>query len=120
VISYQKHYLVKYHSDSTHNYSEVEIKKMLEFLIDNIYVIVGGQVFQQSVGIPMGENCAPLLVDVFPYSYEANLFKSFYMRRKNLLLWPSIRYFVILTMFYLFTIYVNLIYPSELEIKDTT
>jgi hypothetical protein len=29
-----------------HKYSEVEIKKMLEFLIDNIYVLVGGQVFQ--------------------------------------------------------------------------
>jgi hypothetical protein len=28
-------------------YSEVEILKMLEFLIDNIYVVVG-QVFQQS------------------------------------------------------------------------
>jgi hypothetical protein len=34
---------------------------MLEFLIDNIYVVVGGQVFQQSVGIPMGTNCAPFV-----------------------------------------------------------
>jgi hypothetical protein len=31
-------------------YSEVEINKMLEFLIDNIYVVVGGMIFQQSVG----------------------------------------------------------------------
>jgi hypothetical protein len=59
---------------------------MLEFLIDNIYVVVGGHVFQQSVGIAMGTNCAPLLVDLFLYSYEADLFKSFYMRRQNLLL----------------------------------
>jgi hypothetical protein len=29
---------------------------MLEFLIDNIYVVVGGQVFQQSVGLPMDTN----------------------------------------------------------------
>jgi hypothetical protein len=56
---------VKYHSDSIHKYSEFEIKKMLEFLIDNICVGVGGQVFQQSVGNPMGTNCAPLLVDPF-------------------------------------------------------
>jgi hypothetical protein len=42
-----------------HKYSKVEIKKMLEFLIDIIYVVVGGQVFEQSVGIPMGTNCAP-------------------------------------------------------------
>jgi hypothetical protein len=54
-----------------HKYSEVEIKKMLEFLIDNICVVVGRQVFQQSVGIPMGTNYAPLLADLFLYSYEA-------------------------------------------------
>ena len=63
VISHQKHYFVKHHSDSMHKYSEVEIKKMLEFLIDNIYVVVGGQVFQQSVGIPMGANRSPLLAE---------------------------------------------------------
>jgi hypothetical protein len=51
-----------------HKYSEDEIKKMLEFFIDNIYVVVGGQVFQQSVGIPIGTNCAPLLADLFLYS----------------------------------------------------
>jgi hypothetical protein len=53
--------IVKYHSDSTHKYSEVEIKKMLELLIDNIFVVVGEQAFKQSVGI----NCLPLLEDMF-------------------------------------------------------
>jgi hypothetical protein len=41
-LDHQKHYFVKYHSDSAHKYSEVEMKKMLEFLIDNIFVVVGG------------------------------------------------------------------------------
>jgi hypothetical protein len=59
VISHQKQYFVVYYSDSTHKYLEVEIKKKLEFLIDYVFVIVGGQVFQQSVGILMGANCAP-------------------------------------------------------------
>ena len=45
---------------------------MLEFLIDNIFVILGGRVFQQTVDIPMGTNCAPLLADLFVYSYEAD------------------------------------------------
>jgi len=44
---------------------------MLEFLIDNIFVEFGGELFQQTVGIPMGTNCAPLLADLFLYSYEA-------------------------------------------------
>ena len=38
---------------------------MLEFLVDNIFVVFGGKVFQQMVGIPMGTNCAPLLADFF-------------------------------------------------------
>ena len=44
---------------------------MLEFLVDNIFVVFAGKVFQQIIGIPMGTNCAPLLADIFLYSYEA-------------------------------------------------
>ena len=43
---------------------------MIEFLVDNMYVRFGGQLFRQMVGIPMGTNCAPLLADLFLYSYE--------------------------------------------------
>jgi hypothetical protein len=35
-----------------------------------------GRVFQQTVGIPMGTNCVPLLVDLFLYSYEADFKKN--------------------------------------------
>ena len=45
---------------------------MLEFLVDNIFVVFAGKVFQQTIGIPMGTNCAPLLADIFLYSYEAD------------------------------------------------
>ena len=43
---------------------------MTEFLVDSIYVRFGGQLVRQTVGIPMGTNFAPLLVDLFLYSYE--------------------------------------------------
>jgi hypothetical protein len=79
----QKHYFVKHHSDSMHKYSEVEIEKMLEFLIDNIYVVVEGQVFQQSVEIPMGTNCASLLADLFLYSYEAEFIQNLLHEKKK-------------------------------------
>ena len=52
-------YFVKEHSDSKHKYTEDDIIRMLEFLVDNIFVVFGGKVFQQIVGIPMGTNCAP-------------------------------------------------------------
>jgi hypothetical protein len=83
VINYQKHCFVEYHSDSTHKYSEIEIKKMLEFLIDNIYVVVEGQVFQQSVGIRIGTNCAPLLADLFLYPYEAEFIQKLLHENKK-------------------------------------
>ena len=43
---------------------------MLKFLVDKHFVVFAGNVFQQIVGIPMGTNCAPLLTDIFFYSYE--------------------------------------------------
>jgi hypothetical protein len=94
-----------------HKYSEVEIKKVLEFIKDTIYVVVGGQAFEQSVGIPMGTSSASLLADLFCIHMRRNSFKSFYMRRKKILLWSSIRHFDISITFYLLTI-INSIHTS--------
>jgi hypothetical protein len=45
---------------------------MVGFLINNILLVLGGgPVFQQSVGIPMGMNCALLFADLLLYSFEA-------------------------------------------------
>ena len=51
-------------------YTADNICKMIEFLIDNIFVQFGGRLFRQMIGILMGTNCAPLLADLFLYSYE--------------------------------------------------
>ena len=67
---------MKEHSDSKNKYSESYIIKMLEFLVDNIFVVFGGKVFQQIVGIPMGTICASHLTDIFLYSYEADFIQS--------------------------------------------
>ena len=120
-----KKYFVKLHSDSTHKYSEVDIKAMLEFLIDNIFVVFGNQVFQQSVGIPMGTNCAPLLADLFLYSYEAELIQTLLHKKKKSLAVAFNSIFRYIDIFVSinntdFHSYVDSIYPSELETKDTT
>jgi hypothetical protein len=61
VLGRDRSYFVKHHSDYTNKFSETDIFNMLEFLIDNIFVIFGGRVFQQTIGIHMGTNCAPPL-----------------------------------------------------------
>ena len=51
-------------------YTADNICKMIEFLIDTIFVQFGRCLFQQVIGIPMITNCAPLLTDLFLCSYE--------------------------------------------------
>jgi hypothetical protein len=98
---------------------------MLEFLIDNIFVSFGGALFQQVVGIPMGTNCASLLADLFVYSYESEFLQNLVKYKKI----PEARAFNF-TYKYIddvlsinnprFAEFVPLIYPPELEIKETT
>ena len=49
---------------------------MLEFLVDNFFVVFAGKVFQQTVGIPVGMKYAPLLADIFLYLHEADFIQS--------------------------------------------
>ena len=66
---------------------QTDIIRMVEFVIENIYVEFGGHVYQQTVGILIGTNCAPLVADVFLYSYEADfvqhLQKSKFKKQKT-------------------------------------
>ena len=54
---------------------------MHDFLIDSIFAMFGGRVFQQTAGIPMSTNYAPLLVDLFLYSHEADFIQG--LQKKN-------------------------------------
>ena len=98
---------------------------MLEFLVDNIFVVFGGKVFQQIVGIPMGTNCAPLLADIFLYSYEADFIQSLLSSgKKKLASQFNFTYRYIDDVLSInnpdFENYLGQMYPAELEIKDTT
>jgi hypothetical protein len=98
---------------------------MLGFLIDNIFISFGGALFQQVVGIPMGTNCAPLLADLFLYSYESECLQNLARDKKI----HEARAFNF-TYRYIddvlsinnprFAEFLALIYPPELEIKETT
>ena len=76
VLGHEETYFVMEHADSKYKYSEDDIIKMIEFLVDNIFVVFAGKVFQQTVVIPMGTNCVPLLADIFLYSDEADFIQS--------------------------------------------
>ena len=81
VIGRDKSYFVKSHSKSNNKYKLEDIIQMLDFLIDNIFDLFGGRVFQQTIDIPIGTNCAPLLVDLFLHAYEADFFQGLPMNK---------------------------------------
>jgi hypothetical protein len=118
-------YFVRHRSDSLCKYSEADIKNIFGFLINNVSVVFGDQVFQQSVCIPMGTNCAPLLADLFLYSYKTEFVQKL-LRDDNQILAVSFNHIyrytddVLSINNYNFHNYVQVIYPDELEIKETT
>ena len=48
----------------------------LHYLLDNIFIRFGSKLYRQTVGIPMGTNCAPLVADLFLFCYERDFMLS--------------------------------------------
>ena len=46
------------------------------FLLGNIYIRFGSKLYQQSVGIPMATNCAPLIADLVLFCYDRDSMMS--------------------------------------------
>ena len=124
-VGRNKSYFTSDPLNGDNKYTANDICKMIEFLVDIIYVRFGGQLFQQKVGIPMGTNCAPLLADLFLYSYEnefldklikegkrklARKFNLSYHNIDDLISFKNTR----------FKEFISDIYPKKLTISGTT
>ena len=57
-------------------YTADYIWKMIEFLIDKIFVQFGEYLYGQVIRLPKGTNCVQLLADLFLYSYENEFLDS--------------------------------------------
>ena len=106
-------------------FSETDIINLLEFFIDNIFAMLGGRVFQQTVGIPVGKNCDPLIADLYLYSYEAHFMQRLLTKyEKKVARSFNFTFRSIDDVLSLnnsrFGDFVDRIYPIGLEIKDTT
>jgi hypothetical protein len=51
-------------------YEFEEVIKMIEMLVDNTFFTLGNKCFKQTIGIPMGTDCAPFLANLFLFDYE--------------------------------------------------
>ena len=124
-VGRNKSYFTSDPLNGDNKYTANDICKMIEFLVDKIYVRFGGQLFRQMVGIPMGTNCAPLLADVFLYSYKNEFLDKLIKEGKRKLARKfnlSYRYIDDLISFNntRFKEFISDIYPKELTISETT
>ena len=101
-----------------------ELCSSIDFLIDNIYVRFGNSVFRQVVGIPMGTNSAPLLADLFHHTFEYDFMLTTMKQDMTKAVSFGYTFRYIDDLFSVnndsFEEYISSIYPSELELKDTT
>ena len=61
----------KYHAWSCQN-----VYDALTFLLDNIFIRFGTELYRHVVGIPLGTNCAPLVAHLFLFCYERDFMMS--------------------------------------------
>ena len=89
----------------------------LVYLLDNIFIRFGTKLYRQTIGIPMGTNCAPLVADLFLFCYERDFRKS--LSRENQ---ADIIEAFNLTSRYLDDLLnmVDRIYPTELQLNTDT
>jgi hypothetical protein len=124
VIRRDKSFFVKRHSKSNNRYKQDKIIPMLDILIDNIFVLFGGWVFQQTIGI--GTNCAPLLADLFLPTCLWARFPAWLLTSKDRILTQTsnsrFRYIddILSLNNSRFGEYLHRIYPNYFEVKDTT
>ena len=63
----------------------VDNSKLVEwtnYLLNNVYIKVGSKVYRQTVGIPMGTDCAPQLANLFLFHYEYSYMKILMKKNK--------------------------------------
>ena len=64
-------------SDKTYRgHTNITVDKLIEYIRFLINNKVGNRVFKQTIGIPMGTDCAPLLANLFLFFYEYKYVKD--------------------------------------------
>ena len=59
-----------------YSYNREDVKNLLRYLIDNIFVKFRGRIYKQNIGVPMGCDCAPFLANLYLFCYEYQYIKD--------------------------------------------
>ena len=124
-VGRNKSYFTSDPINGDNKYTADDICKMVEFLVDNIYVRFRAQLYRQMVGIPMAINCAPLLADLFLYSYKNEFLDKLVKEGKRKLARKFNLSYCYIDDLISFNNkrskeFISVIYPKELTISETT
>ena len=61
---------------NNHNLWSCQKINTLVYLLHNIFIRFGTKLYRQTIGIPMGTNCAPLVANLFLFCYERDFMMS--------------------------------------------
>ena len=59
-----------------HSYTEKDLIKILDFILDNIYVKFGDEIYKQIIGIPIGLDSGQDIANLLLQQYEAAYVES--------------------------------------------
>ena len=106
------------------SFSFRELCLAIDFLIDNIYVRFGSSVYRQVIGILMGNNSAPLLAELFLHNFEYDFMVKTMKQDITTAIQFNNTFRYIDDLFSInkvdFGNYISVIYPSELQLTDTS
>ena len=92
--------------------------------MDNVYIKVGNRIFRQTIGIPKGTDCAPLLANLFLFYYEYKFIKEKLKQNSQIAKTFSNTFQYIDDLLTLnnpaFEQEISNIYPQQLKLKKTT
>ena len=107
-------------------YFNIDLLVLIFFLYISVILIFlfGSSVFRQVIGLPMGTNSAPLLADLFLHTFEYDFMVKTMKQAITEAIQFSNTFRYIDDLFSVnnvdFGNYITAIYPSELELKDTS
>ena len=53
-----------------------KLVELTEYLIDNVYIKAGNNVYRKNIGIPVGTDCAPQLANLYLFYHEYSNMRS--------------------------------------------
>ena len=65
------------------NIDKSELIDMINYLVDNMYVLVGNKIFRQRIGIPMGTDCAPIYLSHGHIPEDQNLARKIVLESQH-------------------------------------